>query len=138
MTFPNGAWDHLPGWLSAAILLTAMGLYILSKLSKAHEGVAKLIPVLGKYWRQKGSDHDRVDAELADLRRQVQFLTLQLGELRVRDEMYWAWILSDQEWHRNHEFEAAKLGYQTIPHTPFMQFRERWLDANSKKGEDPF
>jgi len=146
---PEDIWHHVPGWVSASVLISTALIFILSKLSAAYEPVARLIPVLGKRWRARatsdGRDHLRIDSELKDLRRQINFLNVQLTELRVRDEMYWAWILSDQEWHRQHEFDAAQRGHETNPHVSFMDFRDQWMrrygtttSSRIKKQESPF
>lgn len=70
---------------------------------------------------------ERVDAELEDLHRQVEFLTEQIAELRIRDELYWNFILMDQEYHRRLEFAAAEKGWDIPRHVPFMSFRDEWL-----------
>lgn len=127
---------HLPGWAAAAVLVGGGLIWALSKLGPAL-GASKWVPGwLRRRRNQKKAD--RVDAELGDLRRQVEFLTRQIEELRTRDEMYWSWILMDQEWHRRYEFECVKAGVQTVPHVPFMEFRDGWLLNRKFREENPF
>lgn len=141
MTFPESLWTHIPGWAGVILLVVCFLVWILSRLSGAYAGVARMIPVMGKVWRRRAVRSDdalRLDGELADLRRIVDFQGKQLEELRNRDEMYWAWILSDQEWHRHDEFEAASVGRTIVPHISFMQFRDSWLASHQKREELPF
>lgn len=141
MNFPESWWNHLPGWASLAILATACIIWVLSKLAGAYEGVAKVIPIMGRVWHRRAirsSDAERLDGELADLRRIVLFQGKQLEELRNRDEMYWAWILIDQEYHREVEFMAITEGWKLPPHKSFMQFRDEWLSSHPNKEELPF
>lgn len=141
MNFPESLWNHVPGWAAAALVIIAGLTWILSRLSAAHAGVAKMIPVMGKIWHRRAIRSDdalRLDGELADLRRQVVFQGRQLEELRNRDEMYWAWILSDQEWHRREEFRAISEQRVLTPHVSFMQFRDGWLASHQNKEELPF
>ena len=78
---------------------------------------------------RKLSRKDRavIDAELADLRRQVTHLTRVVADLRVRDEMTWQWVLTDQSWHREYELKAAEEGWTPITHVSYSDFREGWL-----------
>jgi hypothetical protein len=140
VNFPESWWNHLPHWLVLPLLALACIFWVLSKVAGAHEGFAKLIPVFGKIWHARAQRRDPawVDAELRDLRRTVEFQGKQLEELRQRDEMYWAWILSDQEWHRAVEFAAVTNDWKLPPHISFMQFRDGWLASHSKKEELPF
>lgn len=141
MNFPESWWNHLPGWAAITILAVACVIWVLSKLAGAYESVAKMIPVMGRVWRRRAIRSDdalRLDGELTDLRRIVDFQGAQLEELRNRDEMYWAWILTDQEYHRQVEFMAIDKGWVLPPHLSFMQFRDRWLASHPKKEELPF
>ena len=141
MNVPDSFWAHIPGWLAALLIVVAVCGWALSKLAGAYEGVAKVIPVFGRIWRRRAMRNDdarRLDAELADLRRIVDFQGKQLEELRNRDEMYWAWILTDQEWHRREEFKAVSENRTLEPHLSFMQFRDNWLATHQKKEELPF
>jgi hypothetical protein len=137
MNFPESWWNHIPGWAILPVIGVAFIIWVLSKLAGAHAGVAKLIPVFGKIWHARANRPD-IDAELADLRRQVEFQGKQLEELRNRDEMYWAWILMDQEWHRAVEFAAVTNDWKLPPHISFMQFRDGWLASHPKKEELKF
>lgn len=141
MTFPDSLWSHIPGWLAVAILLVCGVVWVLSRLSGAYAGVAKVIPVMGKVWHRRAvrsNDALRLDGELADLRRIVDFQGRQLQELRDRDEMYWAWILTDQEWHRREEFRAVSESRTLEPHVSFMTFRDRWLASHPNREELKF
>lgn len=81
-------------------------------------------------------DKEYIDAELEDLRRQVAHLTRVVSELRVRDEMTWQWVLTDQSWHREYELDCAEKGIEPRVHVSYADFRERWLKDH--EGWHPF
>lgn len=145
--FPEWLWDYVPHWVTFLVAGTAALAYITAKVSHSQDGVRRLWSKLTDWLESKSREEQRrnrdVDFQIADLWRQVQFLEEQLAELRLRDEMYWAWILTDQEWHRRYEFHAAEQGLGTIPHISFMDFRERWMTQrygrqHENEGEAPF
>lgn len=147
-TFPETIWSYFPHWLAGALAVLLVAVYIIGKLGVAHEGFAKAFASVRDFCFKRSREAKRrrnsVDYQIADLWRQVEFLEEQLAELRLRDEMYWAWILTDQEWHRQHEFAAAENGWETAPHKSFMEFRDEWI-ANRvtrririSKGDSPF
>lgn len=134
---PDALWKFFPHWL--AILLAALTIlvYLLSKAGGAQEGINKITSgftsFISRRAREVKKRNDDVDYQIEDLWRQVRFLEEQLAELRLRDEMYWAWIITDQEWHRNYEFMAAEQGWKTIPHMSFMEFRDDWLAQRARR-----
>lgn len=145
---PDWFWEYIPHWATFSIVALVLAVFTAAKVSTSREGIAQ---VWSKFtgWLSARSREDEirnrdVDYQIADLWRQVQFLEEQLAELRLRDEMYWQWILSDQEWHRRYEFQAAANGWETIPHVSFMDFRDEWLaqrtgqQRNNRSGESPF
>lgn len=144
---PDWVWEYVPHWITITIIVSALLLYAAMKVASSREGLTALWSRVSGWLHARSRENELrnrdVDYQIADLWRQVQFLEEQLAELRVRDEMYWAWILSDQEWHRQYEFEAAQKGYTTIPHVPFMDFRDQWLlerrqQRNTSEGDSPF
>lgn len=124
-------WAHLPSWVWPIIVIGIAALFAFHAI-QSFEGVAKAFGGLGRkiYDRKTQRAAKRAGLqqwELADLRRQLEFLSKSIEELRDRDEMTWAWILSDQEWHRNYEFLCAERGAVPMPRVSFMEFRTRWL-----------
>lgn len=143
---PDWVWEYVPHWVTVSLVALALLAFTLMKLASSREGIEQLWSRLSR-WLHSSRDNEirnrDVDYQIADLWRQVQFLEEQLAELRLRDEMYWAWILSDQEWHRQYEFHAAQKGFDIIPHVSFMDFRDEWLlqrqqQRNNQSGESPF
>lgn len=145
---PDALWNFFPHWIAIPLAFLLVLVYIVSHkgvqetLTKA---VAAATGLRSKRDREAKRRNADVDYQIEDLWRQVRFLEEQLAELRLRDEMYWAWILTDQEWHRHYEFTAAEQGWATIPHVSFMEFRDDWLAQRSRraknqaaKGELPF
>lgn len=141
MNIPDSMWSHVPGWAAAAIIILGGVVFILSRLAGAYTGVAKVIPIFGRIWHRRAVRSDdavRLDGELRDLRRIVAFQGKQLDELRNRDEMYWSWILTDQEWHRREEFRAISEQRVLEPHVSFMTFRDAWIVSHPIKEELDF
>lgn len=63
---------------------------------------------------------------IADLEKQVQFLNGQAGELRYRDRVYWAWMVSDQVWHREAELLATQRTWTLPRHVSFDDLHDEW------------
>lgn len=144
-TFPDSIWNFFPHWLAGALAILLVLVYVLSKFGVSHEVFTRVGAWFTRLFQRSRKKSDDVDYQIADLWRQVKFLEQQLAELRLRDEMYWAWILKDQEWHRQHEFAAAERGWETIPHQSFMEFRDEWVAKRAtrpikitRQGDLPF
>lgn len=126
--FTDSFWNAIPHWMAGAIAIIVFLVYLATRLAGVHEGITAIWPKITGLLTKGDRDRNKaVDYQIADLWRQVNFLEEQLAELRLRDEMYWSWILTDQEWHRTYEFKAAQFGWETIPHTSFMEFRDQWM-----------
>jgi len=145
---PDEIWHVIPHWLSIGLVVLLVLVYAFNA-KVAHQNLSKAMTSISGFISKRDRESKRrnadVDYQIEDLWRQVRFLEEQLAELRLRDEMYWAWIITDQEWHRNYEFTAAEKGWETLPHVSFMQFRDDWLAQRSRraknqaaKGELPF
>jgi hypothetical protein len=145
---PDELWNFFPPWLAVGLAVLSVLVYVVGHKG-AQETVSKAVALVTGFRSKRDREAKRrnadVDYQIEDLWRQVRFLEEQLAELRLRDEMYWAWILTDQEWHRHYEFTAAEQGWATIPHVSFMEFRDDWLAQRSRraknqaaKGELPF
>lgn len=118
------------GWPWLILVIgAAVGLYYVSKALPTLRDTL-LIPFAG--WLKKISrrERDRIDSELADLRRQVDYLTKVVDELRARDHLNWAWIVNDQEWHRRVELEAIDQGWSLPRHVSYDEFREEWAKSH--------
>lgn len=80
--------------------------------------------------RKITEEREKVVEDIADLQRQVLYLSQVVEELRWRDQMTWAWILSDQEWHRRAELEAIEKGYTLPDHVTYEDFRDEWTKTH--------
>lgn len=113
--------EHHWPWLIPVVILG----FVLAKAVPVMRSIGNWILSLIKRLPQQ--ERERVNAKIGDLEVTVNYLQLQIGELRYRDEMTWAWILSDQEWHRKVEFDAIDKGWELPPHVSYMEFREEWI-----------
>lgn len=124
----GGDWIHL---LSAhwpdltAVAVLCYFLYIVTRaLAGISDTFSKVLGPLGAWWRNRRVISNSV---LDDLSARVTYLDTQVKVLRYRDECYFAYMLTDQEWHRKHELLAAENGWNFDRHITFLEFRERWL-----------
>ncbi|WP_396909541.1 hypothetical protein [Mycolicibacterium sp.] len=78
------------------------------------------------------TDRERaeINAKIADLEQQVQFLVEQVAELRYRDRMYWAWVIEDQAYHRDVELMAVEKGWDLPRHRSFDDFYDEWVSKH--------
>lgn len=88
---------------------------------------------LGTFWRTRRSI---TDGEIIDLKKRVTYLDGQVASLRYRDECYFAYMLSDQEWHRKHELKAAAQGWTFDRHITFLEFRDQWMKDKKFQGRE--
>ena len=75
-------------------------------------------------------EREEINAKIADLEQQVSFLVEQVGELRYRDRMYWAWVVQDQAWHRDAELLAVERSWNLPPHISFDDFYDEWTKTH--------
>ena len=119
--------DHWPWliWLVAAY-------FIVGCLSLTFEKVEQALGPLGRFWRMRGG---RADAEIKELRRQVDFLSRRVEVLTNRDECYFSYLLWDTEYHRRQELLAAQIGFAMERHKTFLEFRDEWIATRGGSSE---
>lgn len=101
--------------------------YIVRFLAVAYEPISKLMGKLGTHWRDSAEKRQVASAgEVGILRDEVRSLTEKVEYLEKRDAIYWAYVLYDQEWHREVEAEAIEKEWKFRRHLSFMEFRNRW------------
>lgn len=115
--------NHWP-WLIPVIVLGAIALYVV-KAFPIMQGIGRSFKL--RFFPSNERSRHAVAVRVDDLEKTVLYLQLQIGELRYRDEMTWAWILSDQDWHRKVEFLAVEKGWDLPQHISYMEFREEWI-----------
>ncbi|UVK63417.1 membrane protein [Mycobacterium phage Aegeus] len=118
--------SHLGHWplvacLAALLLLIWLCVRFLALTS---ESFSKALGPIGKFIRARRA---LTKAEADILKRQVIHLDGRVRSLLYRDECYFAYMLSDQEWHHRYELKAAAHGWSYERHVPFLEFRDRWM-----------
>ena len=109
-------------WVIAGCLL---GLFVCVRfLSLSSESVAKVFGPVGAFFRNRRAISQ---AESDDMRRQIIGLDKRVRALLYRDECYFAYMMTDAEWHRRHELMAIASGWEFEPHVPFLFFRDQWM-----------
>lgn len=135
-------WPTL-GWL-VPVLLAAF--YALKFMAVASEPVAKLLGGVGRRWRRSAERKQRLAAgEVGLLREEVRSLSDKVYALEKRDAIYWAYVMYDQEWHREMQSLALNKGWPLKRHLDFMEFRAKyWLErheqvqSDNETEDDPF
>lgn len=117
----------LKDWPWAVLIVALIGAVAYGAKALTTVKDAVLAP-LGS-WLKKISrrERDRIDSELADLRRQVEYLAQQVGDMRLRDECYWEFVIHVQDHQRRRTLLAIENNWDLPEHHPFMDFREAWL-----------
>lgn len=115
--------QHWPELLLAVVF--AFGVAMFARfLALTFESVGRALGPLGRYWRARRSISQ---AESDDMRRQIITLDRRVRALLYRDECYFAYMMTDAEWHHRQELKAAALGWVLDPHVSFLQFRDKWM-----------
>ncbi|AEK08888.1 NrdH [Mycobacterium phage SirDuracell] len=126
----TGEWITVVAGQWPWLILVAVFIMLIPQAVKAIETVKGLLAPLFERLTPAAKRKDRrddINAKVADLEAQVTFLTEQVANLRARDRMYWAWVISDQEWHRKVELEAAERGWELPHHVSFDEFYDEWI-----------
>jgi hypothetical protein len=124
--------QHWPtlAWLVPVVML---GYYALRFLALANDPVARLLGGLGRHW-QKSAERKQKHAagELGLLKAEVQSLSERVDRLQKRDEIYWAYVMADEAFHRQDDFARVQAGQSPSGHLSFLQFRAQRLKDRSK------
>lgn len=128
-------WPNL-GWLVPIAFVAYYGVRFLSLMYEPVEG---LLGKLGTHWREQAERRQvKVAGEIGALRTEVASLSDKVNALQQKDEIYWSYVLYDEEWHRKRDFEAVQSGAINIHHISFPEFRARWLRERKVSEEDDF
>ncbi|MGB7234591.1 MAG: hypothetical protein WBD41_01290 [Rhodococcus sp. (in: high G+C Gram-positive bacteria)] len=127
--------------------IVLIGGYVVRVLSQASETFSKLVPILGKRWREQANRALRKEQErreeqarkreednqvIADLNRRVEYFVGQVHDMKRAAEVKQGvqeikddYLTYDAEWHARNELHAAEHGYQFPPpkHMTFNEFR---------------
>lgn len=116
-------WPFL-AWL-VPIVLTMF--YIVKFMAVAYDPVAKVMGRLGAHWQESAErKRERDRGEVGMLRDEVFSLGKKVDQLQQRDEIYWAYVMYDQEWHRVMESLAIDQSWPIAIHLSFLDFRSKW------------
>lgn len=126
-------WPSL-AWLVPVLFVAYYGLRF---IALTHEPVGKLFGSVGKHWREAADKKQKAAAgEMGLLRDEVRSLSEKIGDLQLRDDLNWAFIRMDQDWHRRYELRAATEGWTTMKHMTFLEFRKKWLRDHGVEDKD--
>lgn len=123
--------EHWPSF--PLVLAFIFGCYLVLKfVALASESAANALGPVGEYFRSRRSASK---AELDDMRKRLAVLERRGKAMLLRDECYFAYMLSDAEWHRKYELIAVSKGWEIQPHKSFLQFREEWMRGRGVASE---
>ena len=111
-------------WVVPVVLI---GFWVLRFAACANEPLRKALGGLGRYWEQSAECKQKRNAgEWRALREEVSALSSRVDDLQRRDEVYWAYVMYDEEWHRKYDMELLAAAKIQIRHLTFLEFREKW------------
>lgn len=104
-----------------AVILLIIAAYFIVRFVSLTFGDA--LGAVGKFFRDRRAiTHSEAD----DMRRRLRYLDERVETLLRRDQVYFSYVLHDQEWHLRDQLRAAAEGRVTEPHLPFIEYRDAW------------
>lgn len=145
---PDSFWEQIPTWAAPTIVFVVVAIYILARASEAYEGIAKLVPIFGKYWHNKAADKDRQIQERASklaldiaakikppdyeaLSVQVTHLTALVEAMEITQGINQAYLVEDAKWHLLVDVAAAEAKEWTLhlpPRLAYSEFSRKWRE----------
>lgn len=139
---------HVPDWIAPFILVAVTILFFVSRFAEAYEGVAKMIPILGKHWRKRAlKNRQKRESEIASLvdtvadriprpdyealSQELEHVKLRLQYMESMELINQAYLIEDAKWH-NHVDVA--WGEDPDPHfvlpdrLAYTEFVRKWRD----------
>ncbi|UVF61207.1 hypothetical protein SEA_DUNCANSLEG_30 [Mycobacterium phage DuncansLeg] len=124
----TGDWTVMltTNWPTIALIASlAFGIFVIVRfLAGTFEAFGDALGPVGKWFQARRAISQ---AESDDMRRQIVALDKRVRALLYRDECYFAYMMTDAEWHRRAELRAIAMGWDLEPHTPFLRFRDTWM-----------
>jgi hypothetical protein len=124
----TGDWTVMltTNWPTLALVVSfAFGIYMLVRfLAGTFESFGRALGPVGKFFAARRAISQ---AESDDMRRQIVALDKRVRALLYRDECYFAYMMTDAEWHKKHELLAIAKGWAFEPHMSFLAFRDKWM-----------
>ncbi len=121
-------------WLVPVMLIAYYGARFLALIN---EPAAKAFGGLGKHWRESAEKKQKAAAgELGLLRDEVRSLSEKISDLQIRDDINWAFVRFDSEWHRRYELRAVAEGFTPFKHMTFLEFRAKWLKEHGLEDKE--
>ncbi|OYN81884.1 hypothetical protein [Mycolicibacterium sphagni] len=111
----------------ALIATLAFGVFMIVRfLAGTLESMGGVAGKLGTWLRSRRAINK---AESDDMRKRISYLDGQVRALRYRDECYFAYMMTDADWHHDFELVARAKGWapDIKQHISFLEFRDNWM-----------
>jgi hypothetical protein len=144
--------EQLPAWAVPFVIFAVMAYVFVSRFSEASESIAKMVPVLGKYWQKKGlkreQDKEEQIMELVETvvnrlppRHDYEVLSQEMDRIRVRlqymesmELINQAYLIEDAKWHAHVDIQSREHPCSQCELRPFRlsytEFVRKWRDEN--------
>ena len=139
--------NHVPSWFAPVLIFFTVLFFFTAKLSEAYDGVAKIVPVLGKHWRKKGLEKEkRRETEILAmaekimgkvshhdyeaLSQEMEHVKQRLQYMEAMELLNQAYLIEDAKWHSHVEIAFREKGIGAhLPHRlSYTDFVRKWRD----------
>lgn len=117
-------WAHVPDWLWPVIVGGFVCLIIKQGI-EASDSVAGLFGKAGRYLRNRA-------VEKQPYFKEIKFIKGELMEMRREQEITFAYLVTDAQWHNKVDIILAERGVlkSLPPRIPFSEFDRKWREED--------
>lgn len=147
--------DYLPGWMAPVILVVVMVFFFVSRFAEAYDGVAKMVPIIGKHWRKRGlrreqekenqimnlaetlvdrmprPDYEVLSQEMEHIKHRIQYMEA----MELINQSY---LIEDAKWHNhvNVLWEENDVPFDLPERISYTEFVRKWRDEDWRPDPD--
>lgn len=147
---------YLPNWAAPVILVLVMVFFFISRFAEAYDGVAKMVPIIGKHWRKRGLRRDqekerqimtlaetlvdrmpRPDYEV--LSQEMEHVKQRIQYMEAMELINQSYLIEDAKWHNHVDIawrEAQTPPFDLPPRINYTEFVRKWRDENWRPDPD--
>ena len=146
---------YLPGWMAPVILIVIMVFFFVSRFAEAYDGVARMVPIIGKHWRKRGLRREqekeqqimtlaetlvdrmpRPDYEV--LAQEMEHVKQRLQYMESMELLNQSYLIEDAKWHSYVDImlEEKDLDFELPGRISYTEFVRKWRDDNWRPDPD--
>lgn len=138
-------WNKLPTWLVWVFLTLLVLGFVGARLVEAYPLAAKVIPFLGRYWRNRAKRRDEVIEERAkelaaeitenmkppDYEATMRHINHRLQLIEFSEEINQAYLIEDAKWHWAADIVIAETGsiLRFPPRISYSEFSRKYREG---------